>query len=199
MTLLESFRFARFVPEILIPEQLLSDPQLRGRAQWLLAEKETHKPAGPLKVVEIAAMEKLIASHSNTIDVYMLVAMLFTVLSRSRWSDLKMIHQLWIEKVEFNGELYSLVEARTRYHKTATTLAKKQRYMPLVAPVLGVTNIDWTKFWVQAMEALGINMEVEPFGAFYQAPSHDGSICRCSCSTEEIGTFLNKAGSFSTR
>ena len=192
MTLLESFRFARFVLEIPIPEQLLSDPQLRGRAQRLLAEKETYKPARPLKVVEVAALEKLIASHSNPIDVYMLGAILFAVLSRSGWSDLKMIHQLWIEKVEFNGELYGFVEARTRYHKTATTLAKKQRYMPLVAPVLGVTNIDWTKFWVQAMNALGINMEVEPFGALCKAPSHDGSLCRRSCSTEEIGTFLNK-------
>ena len=62
MTLLESFRFARFVLEIPIPEQLLSDPQLRGRAQRLLAEKETYKSARPLKVVEVAALEKLIAS-----------------------------------------------------------------------------------------------------------------------------------------
>ena len=192
MTLLESFRFARFVLEIPIPEQLLSDPQLRGRAQRLLAEKETYKPARPLKVVEVAALEKLIASHSNPIDVYMLGSILFAVLSRSRWSDLKMIHQIWIEKVDFNGELYGFVEARTRYHKTATTLAKKQRYMPLVAPVLGVTNIDWSKYWVQAMNSLGVNMEAEPFGALCKAPSHDGGLCRRSCSTEEIGTFLNK-------
>lgn len=41
------FGFVRFVLEIPIPEQLLSDPQLRGRAQWLLAEKETYKPARP--------------------------------------------------------------------------------------------------------------------------------------------------------
>ena len=172
MTLLEPFRFARFVLEIPISEQ--------------------HKPARPSKVVEVAALEKLIASHSNPIDVYMLGAVFFAVLSRSRWSDLKMIHQLWIEKVEFSGELYGFVEARTRYHKTATTLAKKQRFMPLVAPFLGVTNIDWTKHWVQAMESLGVSMESEPFGALCKAPSHDGSLCRRSCSTEEIGTFLNK-------
>ena len=36
MTLLESFRFARFVLDIPIPEQLLSDPRLWGCAQRAL-------------------------------------------------------------------------------------------------------------------------------------------------------------------
>ena len=39
MTLLEAFRFARYVLGIEIPDQLLCDPQLRGRAQRLMAEK----------------------------------------------------------------------------------------------------------------------------------------------------------------
>ena len=116
MTLLESFGFVRFVLEIPIPEQLLSGPQLRGRAQWLLAEKETYKPARPLKSAEVTALEKLIASHANPIDVYMLGVSLFAVLSKSRGSDLKMIHQLWIEKVELSGELYGFVGERTMYH-----------------------------------------------------------------------------------
>ena len=35
-------------------------------------------------------------------------------------------------------------------------------------------------------------MEAEPFVASCKAPSHDGNLCRRPCSTEEIGTFLNK-------
>ena len=192
MALLESFRFARFVLEIPIPEQLLCDPQLRGRAQRLMAEKEEYKPARPLKVMELASLERMIETHVNPIDVYMLGAIIFAVLSRSRWSDLKLIHHIWVEKVDFNGELYGFVEARTRHHKTATTLAKKQRYMPLVAPVLGVTTVDWTKHWLEAMEALGLDLAAEPFGALCKAPSHEGKLCRRSCTTEEIGAFLNK-------
>ena len=42
------------------------------------------------------------------------------------------------------------------------------------------------------MNSLEVNMEAEPFGALCKAPSHDGGLCRRSCSTEEIGTFLNK-------
>ena len=64
--------------------------------------------------------------------------------------------------------------------------------MPLVAPVLGVTATDWTKHWLQAMEALGVSLEAEPFGALCKAPCHDGTLCCRSCTTEEVGAFLNK-------
>ena len=97
----------------------------------------------------------------DPIDAYMLGAIIFAILSRSRWSDLKHIHQIWIERTEYEGGLYGFVEARTKYHKTATSLAKKQLYMPLVAPVLGVTTVDWTKHWVQACESLGVSFEKE--------------------------------------
>lgn len=85
--------------------------------------------------------------------------MIFAILSRSRWSDLRYIHQIWIDKLEYKGELLGFVEACTQHHKTATSLTKKQLYMPLVAPVLGVTRVDWTKHWMRACDALGINFE----------------------------------------
>ena len=192
LTLLEAFRFARFVLEIPIPDQLMSDPQLRGRAQRLMAEKETYKPARPLKVSELALLERTMQEPLDPIDAYMLGAIIFAILSRSRWSDLKHIHQIWIERTEYEGGLYGFVEARTKYHKTATSLAKKQLYMPLVAPVLGVTTVDWTKHWVQACESLGVSFEKEPFGALCRAASHGGVLCKRSCTTEEVGIFLNK-------
>lgn len=42
--------------------------------------------------------------------------------------------------------------------------------MPLAVPVLGVTNVDWTKHWTEAMVSLGIQMESEPFWGFVQSP-----------------------------
>ena len=72
MTLLEAFRFARFVLEIPIPDPLLRDPQLRGRAQRLLAEKESYKPARPLKVSELALLETSMDSGLDVVDIYVL-------------------------------------------------------------------------------------------------------------------------------
>ena len=50
---------------------------------------------------------------------------------------LEVCGSVWVERAEFAGEPFGFVEARTKFHKTATNLAKKQRYMPLVAPLLG--------------------------------------------------------------
>ena len=64
--------------------------------------------------------------------------------------------------------------------------------MPLVAPVLGVSGIDWTQHWIDACDELGIDWDAQPFGALCRAASADGSLCRRSCTTEEIGAFLNR-------
>ena len=192
MTLLEAFRFSRYVLEIPVPDELLRDPQLRGRAQRLMAEKQVYKPARPLKVSEVMLLEKAIQEPRNGIDLYMLGAVIFAILSRSRWSDLKYIDQIWLEKMEYNGELYGFVEARTKFHKTASTLAKKQRYMPLVAPVLGISGVDWTRYWLEACDSLGVSWGTEPFGALCRAAASDGTLCIRSCTTEEIGVFLNR-------
>ena len=128
----------------------------------------------------------------DPIDIYMLGSVIFAILSRSRWSDLRYIHQIWIDKLEYKGELLGFVEACTQHHKTATSLTKKQLYMPLVAPVLGVTRVDWTKHWMRACDALGINFEDRPFGALCRAASHGGTLCKRPCTTDEVTTFLNR-------
>ena len=192
MALLEAFRFSKYVLGIPIPEQLLNDPQLKGRAQRMMAGKASYNPARPLKVSELAFLETSMQKPLDPIDIYMLGAVIFAILSRSRWSDLRYIHQIWIEKMEYKGELLGFVEACTQHHKTATSLTKKQLYMPLVAPVLGVTKVDWTKHWTRACDALGINFEDRPFGALCRAASHGGTLCKRPCTTDEITIFLNR-------
>ena len=79
-----------------------------------------------------------------------------------------------------------------KFHKTATSLAKKLRYMPLVAPLQGVTEVDWSKIWLESMLELNVDINYEPFGAICRAPSQGGGLCARSCTSEEIGAFVNK-------
>ena len=74
-------------------------------------------PARPLKAAELAALERAIETELDSRDVYMIGATIFAVLSRSRWSDLKHVHQFWIEREWYDGQLYGFVEARTQFHK----------------------------------------------------------------------------------
>ena len=70
-----------------IPEGLLSDPQLRGRAQRLMISKDAYHPARPLKATELAALERAmdVDVGLDVRDVYILGSVIFAVLSRSRW------------------------------------------------------------------------------------------------------------------
>eukprot|EP00435_Cladocopium_sp_Y103_P014351 s3649_g3.t1 len=190
-TLLEAFRFAKFVMQLPIPDDILGDPQVRGKTQRMLAAKDSYKPARPLKASELAALEHAIETDLDVRDVYMIGAAIFAILSRSRWSDLKHVHQFWVEREWYNGQLFGFVEARTQFHKTATTLVKKKLFMPLVAPLLGVTDVDWSRHWMASFDKLGVDTTVEPFGAICRAPDHSGGLCKRSVTTEEIGVFLN--------
>ena len=82
MTLLDSFRFAKYVLGLEIPDQLLCDTQLRGRAQRLMAEKAAYRPARPLKVSEVALLETSMQEPLDPVDKYMLGAVIFAILSR---------------------------------------------------------------------------------------------------------------------
>ena len=189
--LLETFRFAKYVMLIPIPDSFLNDPQLKGRAMRQRVEAAEYNPARTLKVAEVSKLERAMESDLNPIDKYLLGGVLFAIYSRSRWSDLRHVDQFWIERETFNGEPFGFVECRTKHHKTATSLLKKTRFMPLVAPLLGVTGVDWVEHWVQAMWSLGVYPEDSPFGAICKAPTPDGVLGQRSCTSEEIGTFVN--------
>ena len=73
MALLEAFRFSKYVLGIPIPEQLLNDPQLKGRAQRMMAGKSSYNPARPLKVSELAFLETSMQKPLDPIDRYIYI------------------------------------------------------------------------------------------------------------------------------
>lgn len=158
-TLLEAMRFAFYVLGIPIPEKLLKDVQILGKVRRLAAEAPEAKSARPLSVSEVARLEFAMEKPMDNIDKYMIGCILFAIYSRSRWSDLKFVDELWLDKQLYKDLPIGYVESRTKYHKTATSLLKKQRFMPLVSPVLGVTKVDWTMHWFEAMTTLIVDLQ----------------------------------------
>ena len=191
LSLLEAFRFCRFVLSIPVPEQLLENPLVRGRASRLGAEKVDYNPARSLKASEVLILERRMLADMDVVDKYMLGAVLFCIFSRSRWSDIKYLDQIWVEKDHYEGEVFGFIEARTRHHKSATSLGKKQRSMPLVCPLLGISGCHWVDSWIQACDELGVVLSDRPFGPLCRAAAPSGGLCKRAVTTEEISVFLN--------
>eukprot|EP00434_Breviolum_minutum_P016188 symbB.v1.2.014264.t1/scaffold1033.1/size247163/2 len=191
LSLLEAFRFCRFVLSIPVPEQLLENPLVKGRASRLGAEKVDYNPARSLKASEVSVLERQMLTDMDVVDKYMLGAVLFCIFSRSRWSDLRYIDQFWVEKDFYEGEVFGFIEARTKQHKSATSVVKKQRFMPLVCPILGITGVQWVDSWTQSCEQLGVVLSRQPLGPLCRAAASGGGLCERSVTTSEISIFIN--------
>ena len=191
LSLLEAFRFCRYVLSIPVPEQLLENPLVKGRASRLGAEKKDYNPARSLKASEVLILEKHMSTDMDLVDKYMLGAVLFCIFSRSRWSDIKYLDQIWVDKDHYEGEVFGFVEARARHHKSATSLGKKQRFMPLVCPLLGISGSPWVDSWMQACDELGVVLSDRPFGPLCRAAAPGGGLCKRAVTTDEISVFIN--------
>ena len=193
ISLLEAFRFCKYVMSIPVPDEVLMNPLVKGPAMRLSAEQAEYHPARSFTAAEVASLEKLMLTDMDTVDKYMLGAVIFCLYSRSRWSDVKQIQQLWIEEGTHEGELFGFVEGTTQHHKSATSLAKKRRFMPLVCPLLGITGLNWVEAWMRCWAELSIDIDRQPFGPLCRAASPMGGLCKRACATEEITTFINAA------
>ena len=104
-------------------------------------------------------------------DRFLMGCALFCMYSRSRWSDLSMVQFVELDSQEVDGEQFGFFESSTKYQKTATSALKKALEMPLVAPVMGCTNVEWCHIWVEIMLSLGVDMAAVPFGPICRAPN----------------------------
>ncbi len=104
---------------------------------------------------------------------------------------MKHIHQLWIEEGSHEGELFGFIEGRTQHHKSATSLAKKRRFMPLVCPLLGITGNNWVDAWMHSWRMLCVDIDKQPFGPLCRAASSTGGLRNTACTSDEINVFIN--------
>lgn len=191
LALIEAFRFAKYVMDIDVGEDILGDSQLRGRINRLLVEKAEYKQARPLLCSEVALMERFVCTSEDSGDVYMVGCCLFALFSRSRWSDLRYLDALAEDRTMIDGQPFGFIESSTAIHKTSTSADRKTRHMPLVCPLLGVTGLDWTVHWISSMAAVGLVFSQKPLGALCRVITGDQTVGIRSCTSTEITKFLN--------
>ena len=192
MALLEAFRFAHFVMGIEIGHDVMADPQILGRVKRLGVQRSEVQQARPLLCSEVAAMEKFMQSSKSVGDSYIVGCCLFAIFSRSRWSDMKYMYKIQVDRYIVDKQPFGFVEGTTRFHKTSTSMERKTRYMPLVCPLLGVTGIEWVPLWMDAAVQLGFDFDAVPVGALCRAIGRDGKLTKRHCTTTEVTNFLNR-------
>ena len=185
--LFQAMRFAFHVLDIPLDVGLLSDRRMQGRAKRLVADSGPLKQAEALTVQQVIQVErKMVDSSTCDQDRFLIGGMLFTLFSRSRWSDHKHLDFLVFDLDE---KREGFIEAQTFHHKTRNTRKASKRAMPLVCPAVSLAGVDWIGAWFKAGLNLGFEWEARPLGALVLAPCETG-LTKRRCTSSEATRLL---------
>ena len=185
--LFQAMRFAFHVLDIPLDVGLLSDRRMQGRARRLVADSGPLKQAEALTVQQVIQVErKMVDSSTCDQDRFLIGGMLFTLFSRSRWSDHKHLDFLVFDLDE---KREGFIEAQTFHHKTRNTRKASKRAMPWVCPAVSLAGVDWIGAWFKAGLNLGFEWEARPLGALVLAPCETG-LTKRRCTSSEATRLL---------
>ena len=143
--------------------------------------------ASPLLVSELTKLHEVLHARSDWTAMFS-GSVLFAVYSRARWSDAMHANKLMLDADEHDVTQY--IEAETAIHKSMHAEIYRHRYLPLVAPALGVTSEPWVDRWMQVRRAL--NIRLPPEHPLMPAPAGDGSPLQRALTATEAGDWLRK-------
>ena len=166
---LETVRFMKFTLELKTSEVVLQSRRLLGFASIERMQKGPTKQAAPLELIHLQRLHEILESATCLTDRLGAGVMLICIYGRARWSDLRYIHHVIVE--EGRSGFFTLY---TSEHKTSSVGIRREQYLPLVVPWLGVTHDEWVKTFLNVYLEAGLNIYKVPLGPLLPAPRLGG-------------------------
>ena len=137
-SLLEAMRFAWYLLGVHGADEAERSLRVKGISAQMKASKRPWRPADLFTLDEVVKLHSILENPSVCIgDRVMTGHILHLIYSRSRWSDLCNVSNLYVDHEQ------RFLELATRDHKGARSAELKSKLLPLVAPCKGVTNELW--------------------------------------------------------
>ena len=137
-SLLEALRFAWFLLGVHGADEAEQSLRIKGISAQMKASKRPWRPADVFTLDEVVKLHSILENPEVCLgDRAMTGHILHLIYSRSRWSDLCNVTNLYIDHEQ------RFMELATRDHKGARSAELKSKLLPLVAPCKGVTNELW--------------------------------------------------------
>ena len=168
-SLIEAIRFGKFVLQLTGADEVLQCLRLKGLASQLYLKKKPWKPANLLSISEVASLHRTL--HDDTAcltDRIMCGHMLHLLYSRSRWSDLLSLKNVYIDE----QQMY--LEAETTVHKGARNFDTKSKLLPIVCPVKGICEEEWACTYFRLRREAGLVEPSSNAGPMLPAPDRSG-------------------------
>lgn len=129
-------------------------PRIKGFCFRAALQKQTLKQADVLKVLMVAALERILMTESEYVpDRIFAGQCTFNLHGRLRWSDGQCVQSFEIDEgPDGNGFL----QANSLGTKTANTAQKKRTFLPHTALLAGITTNRWAQVWLKLREDAGL-------------------------------------------
>eukprot|EP00435_Cladocopium_sp_Y103_P036092 s2135_g9.t1 len=137
--------------------------RVSGLAELLARKAPSLKQAVPLTVSQVSKLEQICCFSDSIPDRATVGGLLMMLYSCARASDVCKAVRLIVDRVTSDAQIADceaagFVECGVLSHKGARSQAHKRTLLPLVAPMMGVTQNKWWDSWLQAREALGLEV-----------------------------------------
>ncbi|CAE7265821.1 unnamed protein product, partial [Symbiodinium sp. CCMP2456] len=147
----------------------------------------------PLTVELVQALEDIVLGVSrvkfNDYDRVCAGFFCFAVYARARYSDAQASAALQLDILEADG-CHGFLEASVTRSKTSYSLERKTRYLPVVAPVMGVRADPWGVVWHELLLKLGV--ELKEGAPLLPVPLQGGGFQQLPVSAEHAGQLLRE-------
>ena len=182
---LESARFAKFVVGLKGVDDILEARRLIGFAALEKKMKGPTIQAPGLDLEHVKRLHEILAGDSNLVDRLGAGCFLVSLYGRARWSDLRFVSHVEIEKGR-NGSL----TIYTTEHKTSSVGLRREQYLPIVLPWEGVSQDSWVEIFLDVYKQCGLDIEKRPLGPLLPAPKQGSGFCARPLSTSEAAVWL---------
>ena len=139
--------------------------RVSGLAELLAKRAPCVKQASPLTVQQVAILEETCCTADAMQDRILVGGLLLMLYSCARASDMSRVVKLVIDRVQSDGAsmdkhaVAGFIEASALHTKGARSQSHKRTLLPLVAPMVGVSEWRWWDSYIQAREAMGISVK----------------------------------------
>ena len=170
----------------------LGSRRIGGISEQMLAGARWVRQAVELTVGEVRCLHQLSTSSEahpwdKAIASYTLVALY----GRCRHSDLSDVHAIKRD-LDPDGKGFLILFLGQR--KTSRLQARSRRLLPVLIPTIGITGTEWVSSALQALGAVGIQVEGDISGPLLRPPTSAEAtrLCRRETRSQDITAFLRK-------
>ena len=184
---LEAVRFSGAMLGMKTSGTCLVSQRLAGLGELLARRAQATLQAAPLTVRQIITLERLCCGGESLHDRVISGGVLIMIFGCARASDMARAVKLTVDRVDENIEIGVLG------HKGARTAQHKRMLLPVVAPMLSISDSPWWGSWLEARMALGLDTEGDIRRPLICKFDLDGKPTDSTLQASEIGEFIRKA------